>query len=72
MSKGLVNRQDTAAMFQTSKVVDTLTGLMDKVTKTKCDPQTVQAACNCASAITELMKVHVDIEKIRIVKESSL
>jgi hypothetical protein len=70
MSKEIAKKQDPAAMFQTTKVVGTLTNLMDKVTKEKCDPQTVQAACNCASAITELMKVHVDIEKIKIIKES--
>jgi hypothetical protein len=71
MSKELSTKnREAVAIFKTEKVVDTLTGLMDKVTKSKCDPQTVQAACNCASAITELMKVHVDIEKIRIVKES--
>ena len=71
MSKALsAKTKEATAIFKTEKVVDTLTNLMDKVTKEKCDPQTVQAACNCASAITELMKVHVDVEKIKIIKES--
>ncbi len=70
MAGKLIKQESLGETFETKNVVKTLAGLMDKVTQNKCDPSTVNAACNCASAITEIMKVHVDAEKIRLFKEN--
>jgi NCAIR mutase (PurE)-related protein len=61
--------QQIEKVFETKKVVTTLSGLMDKVTKDQCTPQTVEAACKCANAITDIMKVHLEAEKIKFIRE---
>jgi hypothetical protein len=52
-------------VFDTKEVVTTLNGLMKRVTEKECTAETVNAACNCASQITQLLRVHLDVERLR-------
>lgn len=63
MSKELQDRQ--SEIFNTKSVVTTLEGLMKDVTKEKCTPETVNAACNCADKITALLRLHLDVERLK-------
>lgn len=60
-----IAREETDERFDTRGVIKTLEGLMHGVTKEKCTPETVNAACNCADKITQLIRVHLEVEKIR-------
>jgi hypothetical protein len=51
--------------FNSRDIVNTLHGLMLSVTKEKCSAETVNAACNCASQITQLLKLHLEVIKVR-------
>jgi len=64
MSK-LVERADKDS-FTTRKVVKTLEGLMTKVTEDQVTPETVNAACNCADKITDMLKLHLEVERLQI------
>jgi hypothetical protein len=59
-------------IFNSKEIVMTLHGLMNKVTSEKCNAETVNAACNCASKITDLLKLHLEVEKLKQKKESFL
>ena len=37
---------------------------MTRVTEDDCNPETVNAACNCAGRITEILRVHLEVEKL--------
>jgi hypothetical protein len=63
MSKEIQKRESD--VFDTREVVTTLNGLMKKVTENECTADTVNAACNCASQITQLLRVHLDVERLR-------
>jgi hypothetical protein len=52
--------------FTTKKVVRTLEGLMTKVTEEQVTPDTVNAACNCADKITDMLKLHLEVERLQI------
>lgn len=52
--------------FTTKKVVTTLENLMNRVTKDNVTPETVNAACNCANRITDLLKLHLEVERLHI------
>lgn len=52
--------------FTTKKVVTTLENLMNKVTAEKVTPETVNAACNCADKITDMLKLHLEVERLQI------
>jgi len=39
---------------------------MDKVTEKECSPATVQAAVNCADKIVDILRLHLDVERLRI------
>lgn len=52
-------------IFDTRKVVSTLEGLMTRVTDDNVTPETVNAACNCADKITDLLRLHLDVERLR-------
>jgi hypothetical protein len=52
-------------VFDTKEVVTTLNKLMNRVTETECSAETVNAACNCASQITQLLWVHLDVERLK-------
>ena len=50
--------------FDTKNVVMTLESLMLKVTKNDCTPDTVNAACHCAGKIVDLLKLHLEVERL--------
>jgi len=52
--------------FTTKKVVTTLESLMNRVTAESVTPDTVNAACNCADKITDLLKLHLEVERLQI------
>jgi hypothetical protein len=52
-------------VFDTRKVVTTLEGLMTKVTADQVTPDTVNAACNCADKIVDILRLHLDVERLR-------
>lgn len=56
-------------VFDTRNVVLTLNDLMKKVTDKDCSPETVNAACNCASQITQILKVHLEVERIKLKRD---
>lgn len=52
-------------IFDSKKVVRTLETLMERVTKESCTPETVNAACHCAGKITEILRLHLDLAKLK-------
>jgi hypothetical protein len=54
--------------FNSRSVVKKLENLMDKVTEKNCTVETVNAACNCAGRITDLLRLHLEVERIKIRK----
>jgi len=52
-------------IFDTRRVVKTLEGLMTRVTEKDCSPDTVNAACNCADKITDILRLHLDVERLK-------
>ena len=52
-------------IFNAKTVVQTLEGLMVKVTEEDCTASTVNAACNCAARITDLLRVHLEVERLQ-------
>lgn len=38
---------------------------MTKVTEDEVTSETVNAACNCADKITDILKVHIEVERMR-------
>jgi len=54
-----------AETFDTKRVVKTLEGLMNRVTDQDCTPDTVNAACNCADKITDILRLHLDVERLK-------
>ena len=52
-------------VFDTKKVVKTLEGLMTSVTDRNVTPDTVNAACNCADKIVDILRLHLDVERLR-------
>lgn len=59
--EGLANGE----VFDTRRVVTTLEGLMTKVTEKDVSPDTVNAACNCADKIVDILRLHLDVERLR-------
>jgi len=53
-------------VFDTKKVINVLEGLMEKVTSQRVDSSTVNAACNCADKITDILRLHLDVERLKI------
>lgn len=63
-SKALVKKNQTE-IFDTRNVVRKLEELMTKVTDADCTPTTVNAACNCADRITDILRLHLDVERLK-------
>jgi ACT domain-containing protein len=61
----LTNNDQNFEVFNTRDVVGTLSNLMKKVTDKECNADTVNAACNCASQITQILRLHLEVEKIK-------
>ena len=55
--------------FITSKIVNNLEHLMTQVTSSEVNPSTVNAACQCAEKITDLFKLHLELEKHRLKRD---
>lgn len=58
----------TEGLFNARGVVQTLERLMNEVTKEDCTPATVNAAANCAARITDLLRVHLEAERLQIAR----
>ena len=56
--------KSTGEMFDTRRVVNTLEGLMTRVTERDVSPDTVNAACNCADKIVDILRLHLDVERL--------
>lgn len=56
----------TGEIFNARSVVKTLESLMVNVTKDTCDPHTVNAACNCAARITDILRLHLEAERLKM------
>lgn len=52
--------------FNTKTVVKKLEGYMDRVTEKDCTPATVQAAVNCADKICDFLRLHLEVERLKI------
>lgn len=52
-------------VFDTRRVVATLEGLMERVTQEMVTPETVNAACNCADKIVDILRLHLDVERLQ-------
>ena len=61
-----MTRQIDTKPFNTKKVVDNLENLMTKVTSENVNAETVKAACLCAEKITDILRLHLDVEKLRV------
>lgn len=59
-------REQSDAVFDTKTVVKKLESYMDKVTEKECSPATVQAAVNCADKIVDILRLHLDVERLKI------
>jgi hypothetical protein len=59
------NKTNNDEVFNTRKVVNTLEGLMTSVTDANVTPDTVNAACNCADKIVDILRLHLDVERLR-------
>ena len=58
-------RLERSEVFDTRTVVNTLEGLMTRVTDNNVTPDTVNAACNCADKIVDFLRLHLDVERLR-------
>lgn len=58
--------ESTAVMFNAREAVGTLNELMNKVTVKELNAETVNAACNCAARITDLLRVHLEFQRLKM------
>jgi hypothetical protein len=61
----VVADESALGKFDSRKVVNKLTDLMDQVTKEKVTAETVNAACNCATRITDILRLHLEAERLK-------
>lgn len=52
-------------IFDTKSVVKKLENYMDRVTERECTPSTVQAAVACADKIVDILRLHLDVERLK-------
>lgn len=52
-------------VFNARDVIQVLQNLMTGVTAQEVTPSTVNAACNCAARITDLLRIHLDAERLK-------
>lgn len=60
-----IQKKETSEIFDTRTVVKKLETYMDKVTEKECTPDTVQAAVNCADKIVDILRLHLDVERLK-------
>lgn len=58
-------KPEPESVFNAKEIVQILQGLMTKVTATEVTPATVQAACQCSAQISQLLRLHLDVERLR-------
>lgn len=58
--------ENNVVMFNARDAVATLSGLMNKVTDKEINAETVNAACNCAARITDLLRVHIEFQRLKM------
>lgn len=66
MSQEIAKKSD---VFDTKTVVKKLESYMDRVTEKECSPGTVQAAVACADKIVDILRLHLDVERLKIRRE---
>lgn len=54
-----------AEVYDTRKVFNKLTDLMDKVTEQSCTADTVNAACNCVARMNDLLRIHLEADRLK-------
>jgi hypothetical protein len=54
-----------AEVYDTRKVFNKLTDLMEKVTGTECTADTVNAACNCVARMNDLLRIHLEADRLK-------
>ena len=59
------NEVSVQGQFSVKDIVTDLKGMMNKVTTKECTPNTVNAACNCADKITNLLKLQLEYERMQ-------
>ena len=57
------------SIFNAKTVIQTLEWLMMRVTADECTPSTVNAACNCAARISDFLRLHLEVERLRRKKD---
>ena len=57
-------------VFNAKTIVGQLENIMTKVTEEEVSPNTVNAACNCAARITDILKLHLEAERLNMKKDS--
>lgn len=65
IAKAKPNKPNIQGQFDTKNVVQKLEDLMDGVTADDITPETVNAACNCADKITDILRLHLDYDRLR-------
>lgn len=54
-----------AEVYDTRKVFNKLTDLMDRVTEKDCTAETVNAACNCVARMNDLLRIHLEADRLK-------
>ena len=52
-------------VYDTRKVFNKLTDLMDRVTEKDCTAETVNAACNCVARMNDLLRIHLEADRLK-------
>ena len=52
--------------FNAKSIVVNLENFMSKVTSKECNEKTVNAACNCAARITDILKLHIEAQRLAL------
>lgn len=51
--------------FDTGKVARTLHSAMEKILEKEISPASINAACNCAQQITNILKLHLEARRLK-------
>lgn len=63
MSKAIETRHEKE-MLNMKTVAMKLEDYMDRVTEKECTPATVQAAVNCADKIVDILRLHLEVQRL--------
>lgn len=62
--RSIVAKQDFE-VFDTSRVAKTLHTAMEEMLKKEISPASLNAACNCAQQITNILRLHLDAKRLK-------